>query len=839
MSDKISPQLGTYKSMFIDSKYDMTEELPFPLFNVVKPTEANRFLIHILLSMGTFKTEGHLFQGHRMTDFFKNASLISLHDEPDEADVIRIVKKFVMEQLLYVPGGTLMFDRYCVAAYDTIKSALLSESLVCCDVPSFLYTSLLEDANKSTYLIHQEMKSDLAKSLSTLPNIPTVSELMKCTKNEILQWKPEMIQMENQTDLSYKESVSVCEMTTRAIDVYRTASTCTPKCILICGGPGTGKTYQLRIACAYALSKGLNTTVTAIMAERALYLGGRHLHYLFCIPADNTTNIHKVIDQSIRGLNRNPERLQFLRTLDVMLIDEAGYMSANLLNITDTVLRKIRGKSAFMGGVLVIATIDDQQLPPVKAKPFLISSLIPTSFEMVALEYSVRARTDILLQRIINISRKLDPCDEDVKEFVRIVIHHCVHVTSWLDDKIMQGTVRILGTKKAVLKAEKDYYKKISDQGYKILYREAETTQCSIGSHGNWKAADQKVVDSLDRFVNEVQTLKLHQNMMIEMTYNKVNVWSHSQLGILLDLPEPSHLQLWKPIPIMLAPVGVNNLPEGEVTKNNLISNGWKEVKVGIAPEKEIRLYGRISAKRKQYGFKPRIAITVHKALGGDFGSVATSVVSSHDGDNCLLWLKEQVEVLISRTHDTKHLIFVGDPKETAQNLVQLLFKVSPFCSYMRHLVKQMTTKHPTDCVIQPLKFLPYNVRDCILPAKRVGVVYLLLSLQDHNTTYIGETENMKKRLHQHNSGIGSIVTTPISLRPWHPIAFITGFDANEVRERKEIEKLWHQRKNSSGKSSQNIIDILEMGKSIVAQQNESFYLSSKLKFIQCIEFRG
>jgi hypothetical protein len=46
--------------------------------------------------MGTFKTEGHLFQGHRMTDFFKNASLISPHEESDEADIIRIVKNFVM-----------------------------------------------------------------------------------------------------------------------------------------------------------------------------------------------------------------------------------------------------------------------------------------------------------------------------------------------------------------------------------------------------------------------------------------------------------------------------------------------------------------------------------------------------------------------------------------------------------------------------------------------------------------------------------------------------------------------------------------------------------------------
>lgn len=835
--DGIFPTLDSYKKIYIDSKYSDGKELPFPLFNVVRPTQANRFLIHILLSMGKFTSEAHLFQGQNMIDFFRNASLISLVDSPTESDVNKIVKHFILHQLLYVPGGTLKFDRYCVAAYDTVKNALLVDSLVSTDAPSYLYTTLVEEANKSAFTMKMEMKSCLVKSLSSLPNTPTESDLMQCAKNNTLTWKPTILKMEDQSELSYNEAISVCNLTTKAIDMYETACPYTVKSILICGGPGTGKTYQLRLASTYALSKGLNTTITAIMAERALFLGGRHLHYLFCIPGDNTTNIHKVIDQSIRGLNQNPERLQFLRTLDVMLLDEAGYMSANMLNITDTVLRKIRGKSSFMGGVLLIATIDDQQLPPIKAKPLLISSLIPVSFQMIALEHSVRARTDCYLQRLISISRELNPSDDEAAEFVKIIIHHCVHVKSWNDDKIVQGTVRILGTKKALLKVEKEYYKKISDEGHTILIREAETTQSSIGSHGNWKVAEKNIAESLDRFVNEVQTLKLHEKMMVEMTYNKANAWSHSQVGLLLELPDVNHLQNWKPIPIMLAPAGINKLPDGEISKQRLINNGWKEVKVGVAPEKEVRLYGRISAKRKQYAFKPRIAMTVHKALGQDLGSIATSVVSSDDGDNYLLWQREQVEVLISRTHTTKDIIFVGDPQETALNLVQLLFKTSPFSSYMRHIVKQMTTSDPSNFLLQPLKYLPYTVRECLLPPKSCGVVYLLLSLSDHNTTYIGETNNMKKRLEQHNAGIGSIITTPISLRPWHPIAFIIGFDISEERERKDIEKLWHQRKNYGGRSSRNIIDVLELGKGIVGEKNETYYESPKLKFVQCIQF--
>jgi predicted GIY-YIG superfamily endonuclease len=830
--------LLNYQRTFIDLNYGLYRELPFPLFNVVKPTQSNRFLIHILLSMGYFDNEGCLFQGQHMKDFFANAQLITSNQNPSEDDVVRIVKIFVLEQLLYIPGGTMMFDRYCIAAYDAIKYALLSDSIICNDVPSYLYTSLVAEANRATTTMLQDNKLSLAKSVCQLPSTPKLSELISATKENPLVWKPQMCRIKDQSEESFLETNKVCELTTESIDSYTSAQLSNTKSLLICGGPGTGKTFQMQLAAAYALSKGLTTIITAVMAERALYLGGRHLHYLFSIPADNTKNVHKIIDQCIRGLNNNPERLYLLRIADVILIDEMGYMSANLLNVIDTVLRKIRGKSSFMGGVLLIGTIDDQQIPPVRAIPLLVSSLIPTSFIMVLLIHSVRARGDTSLQLLINISRKIRPTPVDIQQFRSIIINECSHVSDWGDKRIQQGTMRILGTKKALLTAEREYYSNIEKQGLVIVTREAETSQCCIGSHGNWKTADFNISQSLNRFVNEVETLRLHENMIVEMTYNKVNTWSHCQIGILLDLPTTENLNAWKPIQIMLAPVGVNRLPEVAITKDTLTQHGWREIKVGTAPENEVRMYGKITAKRKQYAIKPRIAMTIHKALGGNFGSVATTVNFSNTNSGYRLWQKEQVEVLISRTPTTTDLIFVGDPTETADNLVELLFKISPFSVYMRHIVGRMTSTNSTNCVIEPLEYLPYNVISTVIPSEsEYGYVYLLLSLRDHNTTYVGQTNNLKRRVSEHNRGIGSKVTTASALRPWYPIAFITGFDAEDEHERLQIESSWQQVRNRSGKSSQNIIDILHAGKNLVAAKNEYVYKYAKLKFIQCIKF--
>ena len=491
-----------------------------------------------------------------------------------------------------------------------------------------------------------------------------------------------------------------------------------------------------------------------------------------------------------------------------------------------------------MGGVLVLGTIDPLQLQPIRAKPALLSSLIPTSFKMVEMKCSVRARSDKPLQRLQEISRFPNPNPMEVKEFKHIIIQKCKHVKSWDDPLITVDIVRVLGTKQAMVQAEEKYYLQLEQKQCAVVRRLAETSQAMASSHGNWKAADDKTSNSLDRLVHEVKLLQLHKNIVVEMTYNKSNYWSHSQMGIVTDLPSQDILDNWKPISIMLAPVGTKVLPVHEPTKKNLQDHGWKEVKVGIAPDTEHKVGRGMTAKRKQYGLKARIAMTIHKAMGGDFGSIVSCVGTCNDGFR--LWLKEQVQVLISRTHKASDLIFVGEsPQQTADALAELLFKESPYTSYMLHVVEQMCRGVRGEAsVIRPLRYMPYNVRNTIIPTGGNGFVYVLMSLKDQNTTYIGQTENLMKRICQHNSGIGAYVTADPNLRPWHIIGFITGFEMNNRQERMQIECLWQSRRNLSGKHSINPLDILNIGKRIVAMKNNGC-LKEQIYFVQCLEFKG
>ncbi len=101
----------------------------------------------------------------------------------------------------------------------------------------------------------------------------------------------------------------------------------------------------------------------------------------------------------------------------------------------------------------------------------------------------------------------------------------------------------------------------------------------------------------------------------------------------------------------------------------------------------------------------------------------------------------------------------------------------------------------------------------------------------------MGQTKNLKRRVFEHNRGIGSKVTTASALRSWYPIAFIIGFDAEDGHELLQIELSWQHVRNRSGKSSKNIIDILHAGKNLVAAENELLYKYAKPKFIQCIKF--
>ena len=87
--------------------------------------------------------------------------------------------------------------------------------------------------------------------------------------------------------------------------------------------------------------------------------------------------------------------LHLLLTMDMLLLDECGQLSAQQFALIDIILRHTRDSTLPFGGVLIFGTFDHHQLGAIEGLHFLLSSHILTDFK---LEHSVRASGDKILQ---------------------------------------------------------------------------------------------------------------------------------------------------------------------------------------------------------------------------------------------------------------------------------------------------------------------------------------------------------------------------------------------------------------------------------------------------------
>ena len=76
-----------------------------------------------------------------------------------------------------------------------------------------------------------------------------------------------------------------------------------------------------------------------------------------------------------------------------------------MLSTLDIILRRVRNTDIFMGGVIIISTMDHTQLQPINGRPFLLSTHVITCFKMVELQSSVRTAGDVDFQRLQAIIR--------------------------------------------------------------------------------------------------------------------------------------------------------------------------------------------------------------------------------------------------------------------------------------------------------------------------------------------------------------------------------------------------------------------------------------------------
>ena len=525
--------------------------LPVVVFSNVKPYNASKFVIHLLLSMGRFVTERDIWVHASMKDAFVATGLVkTVGGEVEQADVDTLLRSWVDDQLRYYPIGTKRMDEYMIAADDILKAALLRDAISINELPPVMYTALLQETDSKVerhvfecreQLVDATLKT-MAVSRSALGQgiLPSRDSLVWATKARNVDWNYVLPKSTNQSEASYLEQLSVQHKIVSQIDRYCDPATDVSKNLLIAGPPGVGKTHCMGHGILYSLCRGLTVMTTAVLADRAFMLGGRHLHKLFQLRVRDQGSPHRLAELAIIALQKKPELFAFLRRLDVLFLDECGQVSAELLSILDIIMRKVRNSSLFMGGVLLIGTIDQVQLRPIKGLPFLLSPYVLTTFSIVILTEYVRCGKCVVLQRMNELARSFPTTEADRqacrREMRALLQDNCTFVHSWDDPMVTDDVLRIFPRREETGQAIRRFLRGkrtlMMGQGEPYITINSEDTMIAMESHAEWKPATRHVVCYMNSKLKEPESVDFYKGAIYQFTHNSPGRYNATQLGV-------------------------------------------------------------------------------------------------------------------------------------------------------------------------------------------------------------------------------------------------------------------------------------------------------------------
>lgn len=128
--------------------------------------------------------------------------------------------------------------------------------------------------------------------------------------------------------------------------------------VFLTGKAGTGKTTFLKYVVEHTSKTCVVTAPTGVAAINA---GGVTLHSFLQLPF--SPYVPGTMIQS--NFRFSKQKLQIIRALDLLIIDEISMVRADLLDCVDAMLRRLRKDPRPFGGVQLLLIGDLQQLPPV------------------------------------------------------------------------------------------------------------------------------------------------------------------------------------------------------------------------------------------------------------------------------------------------------------------------------------------------------------------------------------------------------------------------------------------------------------------------------------------
>lgn len=175
--------------------------------------------------------------------------------------------------------------------------------------------------------------------------------------------------------------------------------------LFLTGKAGTGKTTFLKFIREHTQK---NTVVVAPTGVAAINAGGVTIHSFFqlpfvpYLPGDSLFGQHEYsVNRSalLKGIRFNKEKLDIIRSLELLIVDEVSMLRADMLDAMDEILRYFRYKQHTpFGGVQILFIGDLFQLPPVVAEqewermksvyesPFFFSSRVVQQYPPLHIE---------------------------------------------------------------------------------------------------------------------------------------------------------------------------------------------------------------------------------------------------------------------------------------------------------------------------------------------------------------------------------------------------------------------------------------------------------------------
>ena len=743
----------------------------------------------------------------------------------DEDDILgsidKLTKDYITTQLAGLPAGTTTFDRYAVAAYNTIKELFLNNEFHSAELPSVLYCRLTTVTEEKVFNYIKKRDITLIDYLllklkePTNGHLPTREECINASIESPCSWDPTTLPgADGQSEASLAEQTRLMKICKNQILQYKTAKLTSTKGVCVVGAGGVGKTTASLMVVLYAICQGLNCAITANNSERAQELASTHLASLICMPRGNHLSPGQLAERCTSSLYRKPEKLEFIRTRDFVLFDEMGMISAELKLVFSIVTKNVKNSNLPNGGILMQATMDNLQIDPCNGRHPLLSPLFVSNFIFFRLHECVRSASDEHWMRIQQITRLpptalQNPVIKD--EFINLFVNNVGSIPSSAECNLPPNSLFVYGKNEPLRGQQKKLFRKLDAEVNKIhLVSTADDKERTV--EGRMIASTRHTSDMLDMRIKEPRELYFYLGGRYQITANDpANKYSNSQLAMLFEMPTQEQLDKKKPIKMLLAPPGSRYIPSDKETERDLIALGWTPVYVHPCCDKNVTTVSKgIRATRIQYTLRHHIGSTLHSIMGQTLSKLITQI--SRGSGPYSLWLPSQVVVLLSRTRTAADTIFVTtDLRETAETLYDVLSQTTPFRTYISDLLDKLCAPHETGdpVIINHFKSI-YQCRNTQLPLDNTGSVYLLVSLADPASvqgTYVGSTKHLAKRLNQHNAGWGSRQTAPACLRPWAMLAYVCGFDSDYARMR-VFEEEWIAKRTAALQNQHSVLTV-------------------------------